>query len=160
MAKVHLTKRLRHTPAQMLSLVADVEKYPNFINLISAVRILEKTQISDTQEKFVADVNISYKIFSETFRSIVEVDRKHKTLNIKRAGHGGAVKSLMNIWVFKELKDGTTELDFKLDVRLKALPLEFLIKQKLHKATNTIIEAFERRAAQLFPLIGEDTPST
>lgn len=155
MAKVHIQRRLRHMPDDMLALVSDVESYPDFIKQISAVRILSRAQISDTREEFTADVSIQYKLISEVFRSKVIADKTARTLSIARAGHGGAIKSLANIWKFIELEDGSTLVDFRLEVRLKAAPLEFLVKQKFNKATHVIMGAFEARAGQIFPSIGD-----
>ncbi len=155
MPKVNLKKRIRHSPDDMLALVANVEDYPVFINLISAVRILDRKKTSKTSETFTADVGIQYKFISEQFRSIVSVDRVARTLSIERAGHGGAVKELQNNWQFFELEDGSTLLDFSVNVRMKAAPLEFLIKRKFDKATYHIINAFEARAHQIFKLVGE-----
>ena len=155
MPKVHLQRRMRHSPEDMLALVADVPGYPEFINLVSSVRILKKENFSPTHERITADVGIAYKFISEQFRSHVNVDKDAKTLRVERAGHGGAVKSLRNDWHFIELKDGSTLIDFRLDVRLKAAPLEFLIKQKFGKATNQIMGAFETRAGQICTLVGD-----
>lgn len=155
MPKVHLQRRMRHAPKDMLALVSNVEAYPDFIDLISAVRILSRKQTSDTREEFIADVGIQYKFVSETFRSQVIVDHALRTLSIARSGHGGAVRVLENDWKFIELKDGSTLVDFKLNVRLKAMPLEFLIKQKIDKATRHIMNAFEVQAAKIFTEIGD-----
>jgi coenzyme Q-binding protein COQ10 len=140
----------------MLKLVRHVDDYPNFISLISAVRILDHKVVSDHQEEFTADVGIQYKFISEQFRSIVQVDAHKRTLSIARAGHGGAVRSLRNDWVFHPLNDGSTLIDFDLNVRMKAAPLEFLIKQKFEKATHYIMNSFEQRAHELFARIGAE----
>ena len=159
MAKAHMQRRLRHTPDNMIELVSDVENYPVFINLIPAVRILSRETISDTQEKFTADVAIKYKMFSEDFRSEVHVDRAKKTLSIQRAGSGGAVKKLENQWKFIELDDGSTLIDFYVNVQLKMPALEFLIRRKFDKATMHIMNEFEMRAAQIYPFVGEENYS-
>ena len=157
MPKVHLQRRMRHSPEDMLALVADVPRYPEFINLVSSVRVLKTETISETHERFTADVGIAYKFISEQFRSQVNVDKEAKTLSIERAGHGGAVKYLRNDWHFIALKDGSTLIDFRLNVRLKAAPLEFLIKQKFGKATDVIMNAFETRAGQICKVVGDDS---
>ena len=156
MPKVHLQRRMRHSPEDMLALVADVPRYPEFINLISSVRVLKTDTVSPSHERFTADVGIAYKFISEQFRSQVNVDKNAKTLSIERAGHGGAVKDLRNHWHFATLKDGSTLIDFRLNVRLKAAPLEFLIKQKFDKATRHIMGAFETRAGQICKLVGDE----
>lgn len=156
MPSVHLHKRVRHKPEDMLVLVTDVEAYPEFINFVSAVRVLDRKNISDSAEQFTADVGIQYRFVSERFRSIVNIDRKLNTLKIARAGHGGAVRELSNMWKFIELSDGSTLINFKLSVRMKAAPLEFLIRQKFEKAVNHIVDVFEVRAGQVYPAIGEE----
>ena len=156
MPKVHLHKRVRHKPGDMLALVTDVEAYPEFINFVSAVRVLDRNNVSEHAEQFTADVGIQYKFVSERFRSVVNVDRNTNTLEIGRAGHGGAVRELSNTWNFIELNDGSTLIDFKLAVRMKAAPLEFLIRQKFEKAVNHIVDVFDLRAGEIYPLIGQE----
>ena len=159
MAKIHLERRLRHSPDDLLAMVADVEKYPEFIHLIPAVRILSRQTVSPTCDVFTADVAIKYKLISESFRSEVNVDKQAKVLSIKRSGHGGAVKTLENIWKFIEHEDGSTLMDFYLNVQLKARPLEFLIKQKFDKAATYIMNSFESRAKDICPFVGEEATS-
>lgn len=155
MPKVRLHKRVRHAPADMLNLVTDVEAYPEFINFVSAVRVLDRSDAGQEIEKFTAEVGIQYKFISERFRSTVNIDRGENILRIERAGHGGAVRDLSNNWKFIELGDGSTLIDFALQVRMKAAPLEFLIRQKFEKATNHIVNVFEIRAGQVCRVIGE-----
>jgi len=155
MPSTHLHKRVRHVPADMLALVTDVESYPEFINFVSAVRILERKELSEVKEQFTAELGIQYKFVSERFRSVVNIDREINTLEIARAGHGGAVRDLSNTWKFIELKDGSTLIDFNLAVKMKAAPLEFLIRQKFDKAVNHIVNVFETRAGQVYPKVGE-----
>ena len=155
MPKVRLQRRVRHKPDDLLKLVVDVEQYPIFINLIPAVRIISR-ETTPVGENFIADVKIQYKMISETFRSKVEVNYDEKTLRIAKAGHGGAVRNLKNTWDFSELPDGSTMVDLRLEVSLKLMPLEMLIRSKMDTATSYILNAFERRAAQIYPLVGED----
>ena len=140
----------------MLSLVIDIEAYPEFINLVSVVRILEREDKAPGQYNFRADLGVQYKFISERFRSVIHVDENDKTLSIERAGHGGAVRDLQNSWKFIELGDGSTLIDFSLNVRLKAPPLEYLIRQKFDKATLHIVDLFEDRAGQLYDKVGEN----
>ncbi len=126
-------------------MVADVENYPQFINLISALRITKK--ISETD--FEAEAIVSYKMLRESFRSLIHVDRENKFIRVTKAEKGGAVKTLENTWKFHELSDGTTAVEFFVEVSLKAFPLNMLIKEKMAKASDVIMGAFERRAAKV-----------
>ena len=130
-------------------MVADVENYPEFINLISALRITKK--ISDTD--FEAEAIVSYKMLRESFRSLVHVDREAKFIRVTKAEKGGAVKTLENTWKFHTLSDGTTAVEFFVEVSLKAFPLNMIIKEKMAKASDIIMGAFERRAAKVCKLM-------
>ena len=155
MPSTHLTKRVRAAPDQVFDMVADVENYPIFINLISNLRITKK--ISDTD--FEAEAIVSYKMFRETFRSIVHIDRDKNFIQVSKAEKGGAVKTLDNKWYFHELSDGSTAVDFHIEVSLKAFPLNMIVREKMGRASEVIMDAFERRAMQVCAVVGNVTPS-
>ena len=151
MPKAHLIRRIRNAPEDLFDLVSDVENYPEFINLISVLRITKT--LSDTE--FEAEAVVSYKMLSETFRSHIIADREALKIEVKKAEKGGAVKSLLNSWSFYRLKDGSTLVDVVVDVRLKARPLEFLLRDKFEKASIHIVNVFELRAKQNYKVVGE-----
>jgi len=122
-------------------MVADVENYPEFIGLISALRITK--QISETD--FEAEAIVSYKMLRERFISFIHIDRDKKYIRVNKAEK--AVKTLENTWKFHPLSDGSTAVEFYIDVSLKAFPLDILVKEKMGKASDVIMGAFERRAA-------------
>ena len=155
MPSTHLIKRVRATPEQLFDMIADVENYPVFINLISKLRITKK--ISDTD--FEAEAIVVYKMLRETFRSKIHIDREKKFIHVNKAEQSGAVKTLDNKWYFHELSDGSTVVDFHVEVSLKAFPLNILVREKMDRATEVIMGAFERRAAQVCDIVGDETPS-
>ncbi len=152
MPKTHLVRRIQSAPEALFDLVADVENYPEFINLISALRITKK--LSETE--FEAEAVVAYKMISETFRSHIKIDREALKISVTKAEKSGAVKSLVNSWAFYPLKDGSSLVDVVVDVKMKARPLEFLLRDKFDRASTNIIDAFERRARQQIPTVGED----
>ena len=151
MPRAHIMRRIRNRPEDLFDLVADVENYPEFINLISVLRVTKK--LSETE--FEAEAIVAYKMISETFRSHITVDREDLEIAVTKAQKGGAVKSLLNSWKFYPLEDGSTLVDVVVDVRLKAMPLEFLLRDKFAKASAHIVSVFEKRASQDFPLVGD-----
>lgn len=148
-------KRVRHSPENLLTMVSDVEDYPKFINLLSALRVRTREQTGEHTERFEADASVSYKMISETFRSIVLVDKAAGKIQVSKGDRAGAVKSLKNDWIFHELSDGSTLVEFFVDVRLKAFPLELLIRDKFDKASTHIMNLFQARADQLFEPVGD-----
>ena len=139
-----------------MRLVADVENYPRFIELISALRVTKKTQVSSHHTRFEAEAVVAYKFISETFRSVVEVKTDSRRILVKKADKGGAVKSLINNWTFHELSDGSTLVDFDVDVRLKAFPLEILARDKFDKVAVKIMSMFIDYAGETLELVGEE----
>jgi len=153
--RIHQQKRLFHRPEDLLDMVIDVENYPKFINFISSVRVLKRETPSPNVVALTVDVAIQYKFISETFRSLATADRENLSIRITKAGHGGAVRNLTNIWDFHPLSDGSTQLDFSLDVALKAAPLQFLVRRKIDGAATSIMDAFEKRAGQICESVGD-----
>ena len=145
MPTASFTRHIGHAPDELLEMVANVEDYPAFINLISALRITKK--ISDTD--FEAEAIVAYKMIRESFKSLIHIDREKKFIRVTKAEKGGAVKTLENTWKFHKLSDGSTAVEFYVDVSLKAFPLNILIKDKMNKASDVILNAFVARAAQL-----------
>jgi len=148
----HLIRRVCAAPDDVFNVVADVESYPKFINLISGLRITK--QLSETD--FEAEAIVAYKMLRETFRSRIHIDRDESRISVTKAEAGGAVKTLENSWKFYPLSDGSTAVDFYVDVSLKAFPLNILIRDKMERATDVIMQAFERRTAQICTPIGDD----
>lgn len=145
MPSTSFIRHICHDADQLLDMVANVEDYPTFINLISALRITKK--IDD--QNFEAEAVVAYKMIRESFKSLVHIDREAKFIRVTKAEKGGAVKTLENTWKFHPLSDGSTAVEFYVDVSLKAFPLNMLIKDKMGRASEVIMNAFEARAAQV-----------
>jgi len=145
MPSASFTRHISHAPDDLLEMVANVEDYPTFINLISVLRITK--QISDTE--FEAEAVVAYKMIRESFKSLIHIDCDKKFIRVTKAEKGGAVKTLENTWKFHELSDGSTAVEFYVDVSLKAFPLNMLIRDKMSKASDVIMNAFVARAAQV-----------
>ena len=145
MPSASFTRRVAHNPDELLDMVADVEKYPEFISLVAALRVTNRK----SEAEYEAEAVIAYKMLRESFRSDIKVDRAARTIHVTKAQKGGAVKALENRWVFHPLPDGTTLIEFFVDVSLALAPLNFLVREKMSKASDVIMGAFEARAAQV-----------
>jgi len=147
--------RIRHTPDNLLSLVSDVEDYPRFVNLISSLRVRNEEKLSAHKTRFEADANVTYKMLNESFKSVVEADTEAKTITVEKSERGGPLRSLLNSWKFHELSDGSTLVDFLIEVKLKAFPLEMVLASRFDSASHQVMNAFKQRADQLYENVGE-----
>lgn len=155
MPKTRIQRRVMHRPDDLLEFVANVEEYPSFINLLSAIRVKDRKKLSDHVESFEAEATVNFKFISENFKSTVFIDREKRTIDVKKSGSGGAVKRLENNWAFKELADGSTLIDFYVSVDLKAFPLNMLLRDKFGKAGDHIMNLFVKRASQICETVGD-----
>ena len=152
MPTASFTRHICHDADDLLEMVANVEDYPKFINLISALRITKKLSETD----FEAEAVVAYKMIRESFKSLIHIDREKKFIRVSKAEKGGAVKTLENTWTFHPLSDGSTAVEFFVDVSLKAFPLNMLIREKMDKASDVIMNAFVARAAQVCKPVKSD----
>src|SRR5215207_1531435 len=75
MPEFSTTRRVRHSAAEMFDLVADVERYPEFVPLCSRLRIRSRSEKSEGIEVLVADMMVAFKLLHESFKSRVTLDR-------------------------------------------------------------------------------------
>ena len=150
-------KHVPHAPSDMMALVSNVEIYPEFINLLSAVRTSPKETVRDGVKSYTAEATVNYKFISERFKSLVTINSHENHIAVTKADKSGAVKSLTNDWVFHELSDGSTLVEFFVDVKLKAFPLEMLLRDKFDKAGAHIMNLFVVKASQMYEKVGDES---
>lgn len=150
-------KVLRYSPEQMFDLVADVRRYPEFLPWCVGARIL-----SHTEGELLADLTIGFKMFRETFRSRVTLERPG---HIHVTYENGPFRYLNNHWRFKPVPQGT-EVDFFVDFEFRSRILQMAIGVVFNEAVRLMVRAFERRAMVLYgrstarPAPGAPAPST
>ena len=142
-------RKLGYRPEQLYDLVADVERYPEFLPWCIGARVTRRQPT-----RIDADLIIGFKMIRERFASRVELDRK--ALRIDVAYLDGPFKYLRNHWIFEPTPQGTTRLDFFVDFEFRSALLSRLIGVLFNEAVRRMVAAFEARARQLY---GEPDPS-
>jgi coenzyme Q-binding protein COQ10 len=132
---------LRYTPEQMYALVADIERYPEFLPWCVAARIRER------RADFVsADLVIGFKMFRERFTSNVKLDPPGR---IDVTYVEGPFRYLNNSWMFERVPGGC-RIDFFVDFEFKSRVLQKVIEVLFSEAVRRMVAAFEGRARQLY----------
>lgn len=134
-------KVLRYTPEQMFDLVADVRRYPEFLPWCVGARVL-----SSSETELIADLTIGFKMFRETFRSRVTLERPG---HIHVTYENGPFRYLNNHWHFHPLPQGC-EVDFFVDFEFRSRILQMAIGVVFNEAVRLMVRAFERRAMALY----------
>src|SRR5919199_209791 len=137
------SKRVRHGADEMFDLVADVERYPEFVPLCRALKVRSRTPEGDT-EIVVADMTVAYKIFRESFRSRVTLDRPNSRILVEYLS--GPLSRLENRWTFRPLAERSCEVGFYLSYEFSSRTLRALMGAVFDAAFRRFAEAFERRA--------------
>jgi coenzyme Q-binding protein COQ10 len=139
----HTEKRfLPYAPEQLFELVADVERYDEFLPWVVAVRVR-----SSSETETVADLVVGFNAFKERVTSKVH---KHRPERIEVDYVEGPLKYLHNEWRFEPAKDGGTDLCFSVDFAFKSRIFEALAGQMFDHALRRMTKAFEQRAAALY----------
>jgi coenzyme Q-binding protein COQ10 len=141
------TRILPYTPDQVFDLVADVEKYPQFLPWCTACRINRR----ESEAVFIADLAIGFKMVRETFTSRVTVERPHQ---VKVQYIDGPFRHLINTWTFHSAATPTgtpaTRVEFFLEFEFRSRILQSIIGVLFEEAVRRMVAAFETRAAHLY----------
>jgi coenzyme Q-binding protein COQ10 len=140
-------KILPYTPQQMYALVADVEKYPEFLPWCLASRIRKREGAV-----MFADLIIGFKMVRERFTSRVELNEAERRINVQYTD--GPFQYLNNHWIFLEHEGGCC-VDFYVDFEFRSKMLQKIMGLLFNEAVRRMVQAFETRADNLY---GRESP--
>tara|TARA_B110000008_G_scaffold242588_1_gene251086 strand:+ start:4319 stop:4765 length:447 start_codon:yes stop_codon:yes gene_type:complete len=141
------TRRLPYSPDQMYRLVADVDKYPEFLPWCSAARVRSR-EFESNCEIMLADLVISFKVFSEKFGSKVILHPGSKKIETEYLD--GPFRFLKSSWEFESHNGAGCEVKFFVSFEFKSLLLQKVIGVVFNEAMQRIVRAFEKRANDLY----------
>jgi len=139
-------KRLPYSPQQLFDLVADIERYPEFLPWCVGARVRERKG-----NTIVGDLLIGYRMVRERFTSKIVLDRPHR---IDVSYSEGPFRYLTNHWEFEPEEDGGCTIDFYVDFEFRSRVLQKIITTLFNEAVRRMVGAFEARARKLY---GEET---
>jgi coenzyme Q-binding protein COQ10 len=132
----------------MFDLVADVERYPEFVPLCRSLKVRRRVQSGDGVEILIAQMNVAYKLISETFTTRVTLDRPRLTILVEYLE--GPFSDLQNRWNFRPLSARTSTVEFYIKYEFRSRTLGVLMGAMFETAFRRFAEAFERRADSVF----------
>ncbi len=147
MPQYETTRTVPQSPDEMFALVADVERYPEFLPMCEALSI-RSTKERDGITILVADMTVGYKAIRETFTSQVVLRRAERRIDVKYID--GPFRYLDNRWTFGPTATGGTNVHFHIDYEFKSRILGALMGAMFDRAFRMFAEAFERRADAIY----------
>jgi coenzyme Q-binding protein COQ10 len=153
---IHVKRRVHHSAEQMFDLVADVERYPEFVPFCQKHSIVSRNKSGDT-EILITDMTVGRGFLRETIRSRDTLDRKNGHILIE--GLAGPLQRLQTRWSFQPQDDRSCEVGFDLDYEISNRLLKLLLGDLLDAAFRRFVPAFEHRADIIYgrrshPLLG------
>jgi len=146
-ASFETRRRVRHSADAMFDLVADVERYPEFLPFCESL-VVRARDVKDEQTMLVADMTIGYKLVRETITSRVTIDRGR--MQISTDNVSGPFREMQNRWNFAPLDDGGCEIRFSIAYEFKNRALATLVGGLFDRVFRRFAEAFETRADMIF----------
>ena len=130
----------------LINLVLDIEKYPEFVPFCFDAKIYENKNEGDLT-KIIADLTIGKGPFKDTYKSDVKFNKKNDSIYVTNLD--GPLKHLENKWYFRE-NNNITEVSFDVDFELKNEFLNIVMTKSFQFGLDKIADAFQKRAEYLF----------
>jgi len=146
MPKASVKRLIECNKLQLIDLVLDIEKYPQFIPFCLDAHIYEKKEKGD-YIFIIADLTIGKGPLKDTYKSDVQYNKKNDS--IKVVNIGGPLKYLENNWNFIEL-ERSTEISFDIDFEIENKFLNIIMTKSFKFGLDKIADAFQERANNLF----------
>ena len=146
MPRASITKQIPCSKQNLIDMVLDIEKYPEFVPWCLDSKVHEKKNKGNTVE-IIADLTIGKSFFKETYKSFVTYNKSADTIYVTNME--GPLKHLENKWFFKDLGD-SSEVEFQVDFELKNKILNLLMNKSFDLVLIKIADAFQKRADELF----------
>lgn len=148
MPQFSTTRRVQHSAADMFDLVADVERYPEFVPLCQSLKVRRRTTDGEGRDVIVADMTIAYKLIHETFTSRVTLDRPKLAILVEYLE--GPFRRMNNRWSFRPADTRSCDVEFFLIYEFRSRALGLLMGAVFDAAFRRFATAFERRADQVY----------
>jgi coenzyme Q-binding protein COQ10 len=141
-------RRVRHSAQRMFDLVADVERYPEFVPMCQSLKVRQRTPRPDGSEVIVADMTVAYKMVRETFTSRVTLDRANLKILVEYLQ--GPFSKLENRWTFEARSDDACDVGFFIAYEFRSRMLAVLMGAMFDAAFQRFAAAFEKRADAVY----------
>ena len=141
-----IKKKISCSKENLIKMVLDIEKYPQFVPWCLNGKIHNKIDKGNIIE-ITADLTIGKSFFNETYKSFVIYDKIADTINVTNID--GPLKHLKNNWFFKKINNNS-EVNFHVNFELKNKALNVLMSKSFDIGLKKIADAFEKRAIELF----------
>jgi coenzyme Q-binding protein COQ10 len=141
-------RHVRHAAAEMFDLVADVERYPEFVPLCAGMRLKSRTDKGEGRSVIVAVMTVAYKLIHQSFTSRATLDRNALTILVEYLD--GPFSRMQNRWAFHPVSDNSCEVEFFIDYEFRSRAFGILAGAVFDTVFRRMAAAFEKRADAVY----------
>jgi len=141
-------RRVRHAASDMFDLVADMEKYPDFVPLCRTLRVKSRTDKGEGVSVVIAQMTVAYKLIQQTFTTRDTLNRPKLQILIEYLD--GPFSRLQNRWTFHPTGEQSCEVEFFIEYEFRSRTLAMLMGAMFDTAFHKFSAAFEKRADEVY----------
>jgi len=138
----HEARHLPYTADLMYAIVADVEKYPQFLPWVTAIRIVRRR----SDRVFDCEMGVGFAGISQTYISCVTLDPDRHAIDVVQSE--GPFRQLENHWRF-EPRGAGSEVEFAIAFEFRNPLLNMVAGRAFERVLVRMTDAFEARARSL-----------
>jgi coenzyme Q-binding protein COQ10 len=146
MPKASVERLIECKKKDLIDLVLDIEKYPEFVPFCYDAKIYESRE-QDSFKLIIADLTIGKGPFKDTYKSDVKFDKRNDSIIVTNID--GPLNHLKNNWYFSD-QDKKTKIFFDIDFEIENKFLNILMTKSFQFGLNKIADAFQKRAEALY----------
>src|SRR3569832_5096 len=141
-------RHVKHTAGNMFDLVADGDRYPEFVPLCAGMRVKSRTDKDDGVTVIVAVMTVAYKLIHQSFTSRVTLDREKLTILVEYLD--GPFSRMQNRWTFRPAGEAASEGEFFIDYEFRSRAFAMLAGAVFDTVFRRMAAAFEKRADDVY----------
>jgi len=141
-------RRVRHGAADMFDLVADMERYPEFVPFCRSLKVRRRSRDERGRDTVISEMTIAYKLIQETFTTRVTLDKAELQIFVDYLS--GPFHRLENRWSFRGTGEHACDVEFYLHYEFRSRALAFVMGAMFEAVFRRFADAFERRADQIY----------
>jgi coenzyme Q-binding protein COQ10 len=129
----------------MYAVVADVERYPEFLPWVAALRVRSREQVKE-HDVVLAEMSVRYGALRERYTSRVVLDPVNRAIDVVQTE--GPFRVLENRWRFTPVSE-RCRVDFAIRFEFRSKLLNAVAARAFERVVLKMTDAFEARAKAL-----------
>lgn len=148
MDNVRIRKRIRHRWADLFKLVAELESYPSFVPCCRRVKVFSRNADGPDKTVIISRMTVGLSALQVSYANRTVADRTARQIRVNAID--GPLRHLRVVWKFNPDGEEWTEIAFAVTYEFSSPILGAVASRVFDSMFRDIVDAFERRADQVF----------